>query len=352
MRARRRAFTLIELLVVIAIIGVLIGLLLPAVQKAREAANRMRCENNLKQCGIALHSYHNVYSTFCPGFRVGANGDVTHQGEATGFTYLLPFIEEQSVARLYDQRQPWYWYTNDAAVPIPVATYRCPSNPAPPVLDLTPWAGSIAGASGNGKAVGSCGINDYAFCRGTCGTLNPNWTLIPLARRGVFNIEWVPTQGGQPLHPAGVAIRDIMDGTSNTIAMGDAAYGSKQFPLPAGGLLIQSWSAANTGCASQGYPGNFYGSVLAVTANQKPVPMNQSPATPTQSSGCNAVSSDPGDGSGKIDSISGFRSLHAGNGCNFLFCDGSVHFISQGIDQTTYQALSTYAGGETTTSAY
>ncbi|OAI40814.1 hypothetical protein AYO40_04200 [Planctomycetaceae bacterium SCGC AG-212-D15] len=335
-----------ELLVVIAIIGVLVGLILPAVQKARESANRLRCENNLKQCGLALHHYHDIYQSFCPAFRVGANGDLTHQGEATGFTYLLPFLEEQSVTRIYDQTQPWYWHTNETAVAISIPIYRCPSNQAPPVLDLAPWASSIAGYSGNGTWAKACGINDYAFCRGTCGSLNPNWTRIPLARRGVFNIEWVPTTGGQPMYRAGVPVKDIIDGTSNTLAMGDAAYGSPRFPLPAGAVLLQSWSAANVGCASQGYAGNLYGSVFAVTANQKPVPMNQSPATPTQSSGCNAVSTDPGDGSGKVDSISGFRSLHLG-GCNFLFCDGSVHFISDSIAQATYQALSTYAGGET-----
>lgn len=351
MRTVRRAFTLIELLVVIAIIGILIGLLLPAVQKVREAANRLKCENNLKQCGTALHHYHDVYSTFCPGFRVGSNGDMTHQGEATGFTYLLPFIEQSSVSRIYDQTQPWYYYKNAKAVGTAVSIYKCPSNPAPAVLDLSPWAGSIAGSSGNGTSAPFCGINDYAFSRGTCGTLNPNWTKIPMARRGVFNIEWVPTTGGQPLYPAGVAMKDIIDGTSNTIAMGDAAYGSDRYPLPAGGLLIQSWSAANTGCASQGYAGNFYGSVFAVTANQAAVPMNQSPATATKSSGCNAVSTDPGDGSGNVDTISGFRSLHTG-GCNFLFCDGSVQFLSASISATTYQALSTYAGGEVVTSGY
>ena len=253
MPTKRRAFTLIELLVVIAIIGILIGLLLPAIQKVRESANRLKCENNLKQCGTALHHYHDVYSKFCPGFRVGANGDMTHQGDATGFTYLLPFIEQKSISRIYDQTQPWYWYTNSKAVGVPVSIYKCPSNTAPAVLDLSPWSGVIAGSSGNGTWAPVCGINDYAFSRGTCGTMNPNWTKIPLARRGVFNIEWVPTIGGLPLYPAGVAIRDIIDGTSSTIAMGDAAYGSPLFATSTGQRLLQSWSAANVGCDTAGY---------------------------------------------------------------------------------------------------
>src|SRR5262245_39858936 len=127
---RRRAFTLIELLVVIAIIGILIGMLLPAVQKVRDAAANATCKNNLKQLGLALHNFHDANEVF-PASGWTQAGPGNPQGKFVGWRPLtLPYIEQENLQKLYDFGVNWWEGTNPTAAGVPVKVYQCPSTPS------------------------------------------------------------------------------------------------------------------------------------------------------------------------------------------------------------------------------
>jgi prepilin-type N-terminal cleavage/methylation domain-containing protein/prepilin-type processing-associated H-X9-DG protein len=342
---KRSGFTLIELLVVLAIVAVLVGLLIPAVQKVRATGQRTHCQNNLHQLGIALHGYHGAASCFPPGL-ISSESNIC-DAEATGFTWLLPHLEQDNTYLRYHFDQPWYQPANYEAVAVQVNLFYCPSNRAGGLMDLSAiakqWGYDLP------PVAATC---DYAFCKGANGALNRDWTKIPLQVRGVFNVR-------SPDEPnSGVRLTDINDGTSTTIALGEAAGASPRFLVrdlanpsqPVTDVLTgqpaqieQSWSAAGIGDSSHPY----YGSVFAVTAqygmpgDTRDEPMNRLLVTPTVYGG-----DARGDNRLGRDSVSGFRSLHSG-GCNFLMCDGSVHFIAETIRPDLYRALSTYAGGET-----
>lgn len=134
------AFTLIELLVVIAIIAILIALLVPAVQRTREAAARTECANNLKQLGLALHGFHDQNKVFpASGWQSGVSGPGNPAGKAVGWRPLiLPFIEQASLQRLYDFNLDWWVGTNLPAASVPVRTFKCPSVPARPEVTSAP----------------------------------------------------------------------------------------------------------------------------------------------------------------------------------------------------------------------
>jgi prepilin-type N-terminal cleavage/methylation domain-containing protein/prepilin-type processing-associated H-X9-DG protein len=340
----RRAFTLLELLVVIGIIGVLLALLLPAVQKVREAASRLRCSNNLKQMGLALHQYHDSNGALPPAILCGSTEVI--DAETSGFTLLLPYIEQGNLRQLYTIEDPWWQSSNFQAVGTQIKLFFCPSNRDQGAIVLAPYAAQWG--STLPPTAASC---DYAFCRGANGALNQDCSRIPLQVRGVFNI------GPPELPSSGIRLTDITDGTSHTFAMGEATGGNPHYLVrslvqpnqpvvdPTKGraaVIDQSWGAAGMGDTL--HP--WYGSVLAVTAqyglgpNPVDEPMNLPLVAPTAAGG------DPrGDNSSGRDTISGFRSMHVG-GCNFLFCDAGVRFLPQSIQPDVYRALSTYTGGE------
>ncbi len=341
---RRAAMTLIELLVVIAIIAILIGLLLPAVQKVREAANRLRCANNLKQIGLALHNYHNAAGSFPPGFTVRGS-DNLGLGGFGGFVFLLPYLERDDLARSWDLNGKWYETPNAALVPTQVKVFYCPSNRAGGVVDMS-YLVPVAG-----RPLPNPAACDYLLCKGANAALC-EVTRVPPGGRGVFDVNTRTT------------LADIADGTSQTFAAGEGAgnnprFGYRRFyqdTSPATGLfpgqsplIDQSWSSGPAATEELHSLGMLGGSYLGVTAlrggHADPFdePMNRPLALPAfdYNSGCTNAGTAPG----TYDTTAGFRSVHPG-GCQFLFCDGGVRFVAEGIAPAAYRALSTVAGGE------
>jgi prepilin-type N-terminal cleavage/methylation domain-containing protein len=286
---RSAAFTLIELLVVIAIIAILIGLLLPAVQKVREAAARTQCSNNMKQIGLALHNYEGTYQKFPP-----ARGDLQSPTQITVFTVyggwmcsILPYIEQGNLdkaIRPFTQPAPNGFYNNYGKT---VKTFLCPSL----ARDATT---PPAGQGGATSYIGVSG-NDTSVSVQTNGPTN-----------GVFNVN-----------SKGTRMADITDGTSNTVVCGERP---PSFDLYWGWWSVsdfdtfisvnQNW-AFDSGCI---YPGVF-----------------RQPRLPLSQAQCNGESNF-------------FWSYHTG-GAQWVMGDGSVRFVpySQG---TVIQTMATRAGGE------
>jgi len=297
--SRRRGFTLIELLVVIAIIAVLIALLLPAVQQAREAARRTQCKNNLKQIGLALHNYHDIYNRL-------PNEESTVWNRRYGWTLkIMPQLEQGSRFAKVDFRYA-VWESPTAGAPRnmdyfkePMAGFSCPSNPDAQLI--TDEEANFTTASGF-----QVPNADYAVCIGDY--------------RNATGIGETPGWGNGAVPPRGIISRygwsarfgDVTDGLSNTFAIGECigAFCITQ------NLVVESF-------ATTAHPINYMNASLR---NDKPTEANP-----------------------RWDESIGFRSMHTG-GAQFLFVDGSVNFISENIDGVTYRALASRAGGEVASS--
>lgn len=341
---KRTAFTLLELLVVIAIIAVLMALLLPAVQRVREAANRAACANNLRQLGIALHYHHDALGSFPPGYTV-VGTDNLEMGGFGGFIYLLPFLEQDNWVRRWNPHKQWYEAPNADIVSIQVNVFLCPSNRTSGVIDMSfliPHAG---------RPLPNLAACDYLLCKGANAAMCERVQIAP-EFRGVFDVN------------TRTRFADIRDGTGNTFAMGEGAGGTPRYRIrhfyqdttvaqqlfPGQSPYIdQSWSSGPTATSALHSLGLLQAGCLGVTAlrggHQPPwdEPMNNPLALPSldYNHGC----TNSGTERGKYDIISGFRSVHPG-GCHFLFCDGSVRFIREAVLPDAYRALSTMAGGE------
>lgn len=305
-RTRLSGFTLVELLVVIAIIGILIALLLPAVQAAREAARRSQCSNNLKQCALGLHNYHDAFKVFppayvdsTPGMNTGV-GAVDNQNGIAWSALILPFVEQTP---LWDQvksetngfARHWQkdaaWATNPIAAAVEgVSEYNCPS-------DTMELINTKRGSFGKTNYLSNCGNG---------------------AAQDKLGVFWANSD---------IKIRDVEDGTANTVMLvertGTRELGSKSCG-PTTGLVACDWNAGLwIGTRTIGSPNGWSPGMSSTDVE------SYGGANATYLINRSAATWGPSWGNG---------SDHPG-GLQVSICDGSTRFISETIDMLTYRYI-------------
>jgi prepilin-type N-terminal cleavage/methylation domain-containing protein/prepilin-type processing-associated H-X9-DG protein len=324
---KRPGFTLIELLVVIAIIAILIGLLLSAVQKVRESANRMKCTNQLQQLALACHNYHDANGSLPPGGIRSLPGATPVYNRGGWTVYVLPYMEQENLFR----QIPNLDVPNQDAIPEAIAAgiippklpyLRCPSDPNDPDLPRTNYAGS----EGPQCRRGLCGAAydpNQKYCNGTSDEpprplntpIYSGYAESPNAGRfldgRLLNASHLRGMFGNYGPP--IAFNSVTDGLSNTLLLGENLPSLNQSRSPG-----SHWAGAG--------PGRVLTTII---------PIN-SPATDyLGADGCTAA---PLRYYANANVADGFRSRHPG-GVNFAFADGHVRFVSQTIDHQTFQYL-------------
>jgi len=320
---RQRAFTLIELLVVIAIIAVLIGLLLPAVQKVREAANRAKCQNNLKQMGLALHNFHDANSFLPPGGTDGTAA-VKQLGIPLGAKHswtimIMPYIEQDAMYRQYQFAVSWAHPANKPVIANRINIMECPSTPVVDRIftkvDVTFGTLKMAATDYSVDNAINMNIRD-----GTSYNLTDD--LGADARRyfGVMRVYKLPATISltAPDERSLYSLNDITDGTSNTLVIAEDA-GRPELWMT-GGIQPTTTPVSGSGWADRDNEYITHGATADGTTQPGPCPIN-----------CTNENE--------------IFAFHSG-GANVLFADGSVHFLQKDMPIRTLGRLITKAGGE------
>lgn len=333
-RKRTNAFTLVELLVVIAIIGILVALLLPAIQAAREAARRTQCTNNLKQLGLGLQNYHDTYHAFPFAWMVylpGALGSPGMNAQVWGVR-ILPFIEQQP---LKDQYSDQYPACNQlAAIPQVqenlkvirtfLPTYVCPSAPGSPNVrtynaDLTPAGYPLSWTAAPSDYTATTGV------RGVFSTIAYGGNA-PGSRNGVLQYTGTNLSNPTQITVSSSKMADIVDGTSNTFLVAERTGGNHIYVGTSvwSNPLEPTYAGINGGGWGDILNGEHWvaGALWDDPLTEGPYPINR-----TNMNG------------------RGFHAFHPG-GCHFLLADGSIKFLSQDTAAHVVASMITCAGGE------
>jgi prepilin-type N-terminal cleavage/methylation domain-containing protein/prepilin-type processing-associated H-X9-DG protein len=292
---RRRGFTLLEVLVVIAILSVLAALLLPAIQAAREAARRTQCRNNLRQMGLALHTYHESMSVFPMGYVSPTQSAPLNTSPGWGWAALiLPHLDQRPLYDSVNFSLPIELSENQTARTTAVGVYACPSDTA---------VGTYAALSEWGGVVADVHTNSYAACFGSGQEIDE----FPDSGNGIF------------IRNRSTRIADIRDGTSQTVAIGER--GACLVMTPWAGAPINAISQFSSDTRVWTYDTTGHGGELVLARAYWISPNAQ--------------------GTGTAD----FYSAHA-DGIHFLFADGSVRLVKSTVNLSVYRALCTRDGGE------